>query len=76
MDIVLSALKIPPFEAMQFQALKNDGKGNFTLATEEVIPSVTVERSWGSDVGDVNGDKIPDLLIGAWGDQVRLLLGK
>ncbi|MFD1167066.1 FG-GAP repeat domain-containing protein [Sphingobacterium daejeonense] len=76
MDIVLSALKIPPFEAMQFQALRNDGNGNFTLATEEVIPSVTVERSWGSDVGDVNGDKIPDLLIGAWGDQVRLLLGK
>jgi len=76
MDIILSALKIPPFEAMQVQALRNDGSGNFSFATEEVIPKTTVERAWGMDVGDVNGDKIPDLLIGAWGDQVRLLLGK
>lgn len=76
MDIILSALKIPPFEAMQVQALRNDGQGKFSFATEEVIPKVTVERAWGQSVGDVNGDKIPDLLIGAWGDQVRLLLGK
>lgn len=76
LDMILSALKIPPFEAMQVQALRNDGSGKFSFATEEVIPKVTVERSWGIDVGDVNGDKIPDLIIGAWGDQVRLLLGK
>ncbi|WP_313367959.1 FG-GAP repeat domain-containing protein [Sphingobacterium mizutaii] len=76
LDIILSALKIPPFEAMQVQALKNDGSGKFSFATEEAIPKVTVERAWGIDVGDVNGDKIPDLMIGAWGDQVRLLLGK
>ncbi|MFZ4863212.1 FG-GAP repeat domain-containing protein [Sphingobacterium sp. Mn56C] len=75
-DIILSAIMIPPFQAYQVQALKNDGNGYFTLVTDSVIPESTYGRSWGIAVGDVNNDGIPDLVIGAWGDQVRLLLGK
>jgi len=75
-DIILSALKIPPFEAVQVQALQNDGNGNFKSVTSEVIPIATVGRSWGIAIGDVNGDGKPDLFIGQWGTQARLLLGK
>ncbi|RZM26833.1 MAG: VCBS repeat-containing protein [Pedobacter sp.] len=75
-DIFLSALKIPPFQPMQAQALQNDGKGNFKLVTADVIPESTVGRSWGISVGDVNKDGKPDLFIGQWGTQARLLLGK
>jgi hypothetical protein len=75
-DVILSAIKTPPFEAAQLQALQNDGRGVFTNVTSKVIPGITVSRSWGIAVGDVNGDGILDLMIGAWGSQVRLLLGK
>ncbi|WP_432710711.1 FG-GAP repeat domain-containing protein [Pedobacter sp.] len=75
-DIILSAIKIPPFEAMQVQALQNDGKGNFKQVTNEVIPTSTVGRSWGIAIGDVNNDGKLDLFIGQWGTQARLLLGK
>jgi hypothetical protein len=75
-DIILSAVKTPPFEAAQVQALQNNGKGVFTNVTSKVIPAGTVCRGWGMAVGDVNGDAVLDLMIGGWGSQVRLLLGK
>ena len=75
-DLILSAIKTPPFQAMQVQALQNDGKGNFKMVTSKVIPEATVGRSWGIAIGDVNEDGKPDLFIGQWGTQARLLLGK
>ena len=74
-DIILSAVKTPPFEAAQVQSLQNNGKGVFTNVTREVIPGITVSRGWGMAVGDVNRDGVLDIMIGGWGSQVRLLLG-
>ncbi|MEK6480179.1 VCBS repeat-containing protein [Catalinimonas sp. 4WD22] len=76
LDLLLSAIAIPPFEAMQMHAYQNDGKGNFTEVNQQVIPENTVGRTWGIAIGDLNNDGIEDAIVGGWGSQVRLLLGR
>lgn len=76
MDLLMSAIEIPPFAPLQVQAYENDGQGNFREVTQKVVPGPTKGRSWDMAIGDVNGDGILDVLIGGWGSQIRLLLGK
>jgi hypothetical protein len=75
-DIFLSAVKVPGFSEDKVRVYRNNGKGHFTDFTEKAIPNITVGRSWGIAIGDVNKDGIDDIFIGAWGSQARLLLGK
>lgn len=76
LDILLSAITIPGFNADRVRAYKNDGKGVFKDISAEAIPETTKGRSWGIAIGDVNKDGIPDAFIGGWGTQAMLLLGK
>ena len=73
-DIVIGAIQVPGFVPMQLRAWRNDGKGNFTDVTLTAMPNSVVGRHWSMAVGDLDGDKRDDLLVGAWGTQARLLL--
>ena len=73
-DIVVGAIQVPGFVPMQLRAWRNDGKGHFTDVTLTAMPNSVVGRHWSMAVGDLDGDKHDDLLVGAWGTQARLLL--
>lgn len=75
-DLVVSAIDVPGFVPLQVRAWQNDGKGVFTDVTAAVIPSTTVGRSWSMARGDLDGDGKPDLFIGGWQSQARLLLNR
>jgi hypothetical protein len=75
-DLILSTIEIPGFDALPARAYVNDGEGNFTDVTAEVLPEETAGRNWGTAVGDLDGDGIEDLFIGGFGTQARLLLGR
>jgi hypothetical protein len=73
-DIVIGAIQVPGFVPLQLRAWRNDGQGRFTDVTLTAMPNSVVGRHWSMAVGDLDGDKRDDLLVGAWGTQARLLL--
>ena len=75
-DLLLCAVQIPGFHPLQVRAYRNDGTGHFTDVTGTVMPAETTGRGWDVETGDVNGDGVPDVFIGGWDTQVRLLLGQ
>lgn len=42
--------------------------------TADVVPGITVGRSWSMGTGDLDGDGLTDVFVGGWGTQARLLL--
>ncbi len=73
-DLLVGAIQVPGFVPLQLRAWQNDGQGNFKDVTLDVVPGITVGRSWSMGQGDLDGDGKPDVLIGGWGTQARLLL--
>jgi hypothetical protein len=73
-DLLVSAIQVPGFVPLQVRAWRNDGKGHFKDETLTIVPSSTVGRSWSMAQGDLDGDGKPDIFIGGWRSQARLLL--
>ncbi|WP_211151903.1 VCBS repeat-containing protein [Novosphingobium sp. HR1a] len=73
-DLLVGAIEVPSFKPLQLRAWHNDGSGHFSDQTVSVVPQATVGRSWSMAQGDIDGDGKPDIFIGGWGTQARLLL--
>lgn len=58
-----------------FSVYLNDGKGNFSDATGDIIPDNITGRGFDIDFVDLNGDNIKDLFLSNRGSQDFLLFG-